>query len=79
MILFKNKAMYLKGGLLEEEMKMTKKYLRKWSTSLGVMEIQVKITLRFHIALLRMAKIKKTTDNKCFGTCRERRTLIHCS
>lgn len=47
MILFKNKAMYLKGVLLEEEMKMTKKYLRKWSTSLGVMEIQVKIIWDF--------------------------------
>jgi hypothetical protein len=57
---------------------MTKKYLRKGSTSLGIREMQVKTTLRFHLAPIIMAKIKNSGNSRCWLGCGERETLLHC-
>jgi hypothetical protein len=40
--------------------------------------MQIKTTLRFHFTPLRLAMIKKTSNNKCWWGCREKGTLIHC-
>ena len=61
-----------------EEDKMTKKHLRKCSSSLIIREIQIKTTLRFLLTPVRMAKIKNTDDSRCWQGCRERWTLLHC-
>jgi hypothetical protein len=37
---------------------MTEKYLKKCSKSLVIREMQIKMTLRFYLALIRMAKSK---------------------
>lgn len=39
-----------------------------YSVSLAIRDMQIKMTLRFHLTLIRMAKIKKTT-NKCMQKC----------
>ena len=57
---------------------MTKRYLRKCSTSLAIKEMQIKTTLRFHLIPIRMAKIKNTDDNLCWRGCGIRGTLLHC-
>ena len=47
-----------------EESLMAKKHLRKCAISLGIQEMQNKTTLRFHLTLVRMAKIKTSSDSK---------------
>jgi hypothetical protein len=46
-----------------EEFQMAGKHLKKCSMALVIRERQVKITLRFHLPPIRMAKIKNTGDS----------------
>ena len=57
---------------------MSEKHLRKCSTYLIIREMQIKTTLRFHLTLVRMAKIKNSGDSRCWQGCGERGTLLHC-
>jgi hypothetical protein len=41
---------------------MTEKHLKIYSTSLAIMEMHIKTTLRFHLIPVRMAKINKTKE-----------------
>jgi hypothetical protein len=40
--------------------------------------MQTKMTLRFHLTPIRMAKIKTSGDSTCWRGCGERGTLLHC-
>ena len=51
----------LNGGLATE--KSPKKYLSKCSMSLVIGEIQIKMTLRFHLILVGMGKIKNSGNS----------------
>jgi hypothetical protein len=57
---------------------MAKKQVKNCSPSLAIKEMQIKTTLRFHLALVRIAIIKNTTNNRWWRGCGEKRTLIHC-
>ena len=52
--------------------------LRKCSTSLAFREIQIKTTMRSHLTPVRMGKINKAGNHKCWRGCRVKGTLLHC-
>ena len=43
-----------------------------------VREMQITTTMRYHLMLIRMAKIKKTRNSKCWWGCGEKGTLLCC-
>ena len=64
-------------NLTEEDIDMPRS-MRKCSASLGVREIQINLTLRYHLTPVRMGKINTVGNNKCWRGCGERGTLMHC-
>ena len=57
-----------------KDIQMAIRHMKRYSTSLIVRKIQIKTTMRYHLTLVRMAIIKKSTDYKCWRGIEKRET-----
>ena len=60
-----------------KDIQIANRQMKRCSTSLLIEEIQIKTTQRYHLMPVRVAKINKSGDYRCWRGCEEMGTLLH--
>ena len=68
MDVFDSKKTY-RWPVFKEDVRMAKRHTKRCSTSLTIGEMKIKTMIRFHLTPVRMAIIKKSTNNECSRGC----------